>query len=338
MVYFDGVWFKWVYSKETPFKLWTLTTNKQFLHTMGNFQNPLKVENRHVLLLDKNAKVYTFRESIDSYKLVFEWEAPDKKKGDYVYLLKSLFQYRHIYSLMRNIPPPPFALKEIKTRNPVKSVSESVVHSDQCLYAHKLDGVFGLVYSYSDGIKEKWEDYERIERPGITLGNGLIFAAEKMNDGSVVLLDVYQVRGHKTAPWSRPTILLEFLPQMTLPEGYRVQIYETDKKSLPEPIDETDGYIIHDMKTDEIFKLKPYNSIDLVYYRGYFWLPNKKRIPSTEKLEDGCIYEISTADGSVLRKRPDRFKGNTMEQIERELINGWGGKTMEDTPMNVTIE
>lgn len=339
MAYHDRTWFKWIHSKEIPFKDWKSSTCLQFLHNTGNFQNAFRVEYRHSLTLDAEAKIYTFQHSTDAYRLVFEWEYgsfPNPKKSfNYKLLLESLSRYRSVYGMMQQrFTSPPYVLKESIIRKPVTSIP--LVPSSTCdryLYAYKLDGTFGLVYSYANVVKERWEDYERVVRQDVSLGDGFVFAAEKLDNGTVVLLDVYQVRGFDTVAWCRKAILLDFLPQLSLPENYAIQIYSLDKAMLPSPSCRTDGWIVHDILKDTIFKVKPYRSIDVVYYKGYFLLP-ESRIRSSESLEDGCVYEISTEDGSVIRKRVDRFKGNTQEQLDRELQMGWGGPKFERIPKN----
>lgn len=340
MVYHDRTWFKWIHSKEIPFKEWKSSTCLQFLHNTGNYQNAFRVEYRHLLTLDTEAKLYTFQDSIDTHRLVFEWEYgsfPNQKKSfDYKLLLESLSRYRSVYDMMQQrFKPPPYVLKEFIIRKPVTSMQCVPISTcGRYLYAYKLDGTFGLVYSYVDVIKERWEDYERVVRQGMSLGNGFVFASEKLDDGKVVLLDVYQVQGFETAPWCRKNILIDFLPHLSLPEGYTIQIYSLDTNTLPFPSCRTDGWIVHDILHDKIFKVKPYRSIDVVYYKGYFLLP-ECRIRCSESLEDGCVYEISTKDGSVIRKRPDRFKGNTQEQLDRELQMGWGGPKFEKIPKTI---
>lgn len=331
-VYHDGLWFKWVHSIETPYRNWNQTACKLFLHNVGNFQNPLSVETRDFVQIDSHAQLYAFRSGESDYRLVFEWEygtfrkPPTDFEGEH--LLGFLDEYKRIYDAMREYTWPTYELNENITRKPVTCVAEAM-EGTQYLYAHKLDGVFGLVYSYRDRVKEKWEGYECAVHPNATLGDGFVFAAEKLEGGEVVLLDVYQVRGHDTAGWCRRGILSEFLPRLKLMEGYFVQRYVSDKSSLGTCPFETDGVVIHDVVKDIVFKCKPTHSIDLVYFRGYFHLPNG-RIKCLEKgLENGSVYEISTADGRVIRKRFDRFKGNSAAQIENVLAQGWHGPRIE---------
>lgn len=330
-VYHDNVWFKWVHSIETPYGKWKQSLNKTFLHETGNFQNPFTEEIRDFVQIDSQAQLYAFQSGSD-YKLVFEWEYGTfkKKPKDFnpAELLESLNKYKRIYDAMSHYSTPSYQLNEKIIRKPVTCVQE-IPNGIEYLYAHKLDGVFGLVYSYPDRVKEKWEGYECVIRRDQTLGDGYVFAAEKIQNGEIVLLDVYQVRGFETASWCRRGILLNFLPQLKLVEGYFVQTYVTDKNVLGSSPFKTDGVIIHDIKKDVIFKYKTNHSVDLVYFKGYFQLPNG-RIKCLEKnLKDGRVYEVATADGRVVRRRFDRFKGNTIEQLENVFAHGWNGPPIE---------
>ncbi|GBN13111.1 hypothetical protein AVEN_257691-1 [Araneus ventricosus] len=169
------------------------------------------------------------------------------------------------------------------------------------LIAHKLDGIFGLVFSYANYIKEKWEGYVKKRHNGITLGDGIVFAAEKMPDNTVVLLDVYQVRGVPTAKWCRQNILVNYFSGLCLPEGYQVQKYCYSVIQLTNCPYPTDGYICRNIRTDKIFKVKTNHSLDVVYMDGFFWLPSKdklglcKRFKSLENnafLKEGYMYEV----------------------------------------------
>ncbi|GFY61822.1 uncharacterized protein TNIN_122831, partial [Trichonephila inaurata madagascariensis] len=186
-----------------------------------------------------------------------------------------------------------------------------------CLVARKFDGTFGLIYSYSNKICEFWEgNYQRI-RTGISLGDGIVYSAEKIDDEHVILLNVYQVRGIFTV--NKQSIFLEFLPQLSLPPGYYIQKYCFKIEDLPTTPFKTDGYIFHDIQRDKVYKLKEKNSIDAIYWDGYFLLPDNQRIPCKKrKLQNGRVYEISM-EGKVLRRRNDRFIGNTSKQLENIL-------------------
>lgn len=334
----DGLWFKWVHSTETAYQSWNRATCLTFLHNIGNFQDPIHTESRTLITIDSQAQLYCFQKGPHCYRLIFEWEYGTFKKTlthfDSKVLVGALNRYKHIYDLMRGYPSPASKLNEIWTRRSVTCIS-SIPEGGQYLYAHKLDGTFGLIHSYRDRIKEKWEGYECVVRNNVTLGEGLVFAAERLEGGQVFLLDVYQVRGHETAGWCRREILLEFLPQLDLFDGYFVQTYVKDKDLLDPNLSwKIDGVIVHDVQQDIIFKFKTNHSIDLVYYKGYFYMPNGRIKSSVKGLEEGSVYEISTKDGTVLRKRRDRFKGNSASQLENVLKNGWNGPPIE--PLSVT--
>ncbi|GFS98115.1 uncharacterized protein TNCV_3849901 [Trichonephila clavipes] len=74
-------------------------------------------------------------------------------------------------------------------------------------------------------VKEKWEGGIHKIHKGITLGDGIVFSATKLSNGMVVLLDVYQVRGFPNVQWNWEIVLLNFLQNLSLPEGYETQKY-----------------------------------------------------------------------------------------------------------------
>lgn len=333
-VYHDGIWFKWVHSVETPYAAWSENTCLTFLHNIGNFQQPVKIETRNVFVIDEKAKLYTFKQ--DCYRLILEYEygvfAEPVARFDPSVLLGALNQYKRFYDFMKRFSLPAYTLDETLYRRPV-TCTKTILEGEQYLYAHKLDGTFGLVYSYDDRIKEKWEGYECVVRQHVSLGDGLVFAAEKLEGGQVCLLDVYQVRGYETAEWCRKNILTQFLPALNLIEGYFVQTYVSDRILLnPTPALPVDGLIIHDVKEDVVYKYKTCHSLDLVYYRGYFYLHNGRIKCNVKGLEEGSVYEINVRDGSIIRKRTDRFKGNTAAQVENVLEHGWHGPPIEPLP------
>lgn len=338
-VYHDSLWFRWIHSIETPYHAWSHATYLDFLHNIGNYQHPFKVETRYGITIDGHTQLYTFQTSIHTFKLVFEWEYGTFSKpitlSNPAQLLSTLTRYRDIYNLFQQYPLPSYTLNENLTRKPVTCI-ETIPKGDPYLYAHKLDGVFGLVYSYTNKIKEKWEGYECVVRPNETLGDGLVFAAERLENGDVYLLDVYHVRGHDTAKWCRKEILTHFLSHLSLLKGYFIQHYVSDPECLnTNPPFKTDGLIIHNVLEDVILKYKTSHSIDVVYYRNYFYLPNGRIKCSQEGLEDGSVYEISTQDGRVMRQRKDRFKGNTSAQLDNVLKNGWHGPPIQPLPVTV---
>lgn len=338
MVYHDNQWFKWVLSKETPYAKWSLATHKQFSDQVGNFQCPFKIENRKEIYLDEHAKIYTFRAENGMYRLVFEWEYGvfEKRLNSLPtdYLLNCLSKYRNIYKRFCFFPPCPYTLDETLMRKSVKCIPD-LIYSDDCLVAHKWDGIYGLIYSYSDYIKEKWESGDVKVNFNTSLGDGIVFSAEKLADSVIILIDVTQVQGYSIASWCRRAIFLDYLPQLKLPEGYRVQCYYFSVFQLPTPEFETDGVIFHDTEQDKVFKVKENHSLDVVYMNGYFYT-QKFRFKAENKktLINGGIYEISVLDGQVIRKRKDRMTGNSWEQIENILSEGcdWKGPVFESIP------
>lgn len=335
MVYFDRLWFKWVHSKETPYNCWSTDTHKMFLNTVGNFQCPFLIETRQRIRLDTRAQIYTFRAADGLFRLVFEWEYGvfPKRLKTILPMTSVLRRYRTLLTHFRTHQAQPYTLKETMTRKTVTCMQHTV-QSDIHLIAHKWDGIFGLVYSYADAIVEKWESGINVYRKGTSLGDGIVYSAENMSD-TVVLLDVYQVRGYPVAPWSRRDVFLKYLPQMKLPKGYEVQNYFVSLFQLPFPFMETDGYILHDTEKDQAFKVKQLHTLDVVYQNGYFHLPDKRyKAVESENVSNGLVYEVSLLDGKVIRPRPDRMKGNTKEQIEAIFSNGrsWKGPPFEKIP------
>lgn len=335
-VYHDGLWFKWVHSVEKSYVTWSRNTCLTFLHNIGNFQDPVRPESRAFVAIDSQAQIYCFRKGPRQHRLVFEWEYGTFRKAlshfDSTVLLGALHRYKCIYDCMKSFPNPAFQLNEMWTRRSVACI-DSIPEGNQYLIAHKLDGTFGLIHSYGDRIKEKWEGYECVVRHNVTLGEGLVYAAERLEGGQIYLLDVYQVQGHETAGWCRRDILLEFLPRLHLIEGYFVQTYVASRDALdPNPSVPVDGIIVHDVELDVIYKFKTNHSIDVVFYKGYFYMPNGRFQSAVKELEEGSVYEISTKDGSVVRKRVDRFKGNSILQLKNILKNGWNGPPIEPLP------
>lgn len=334
MVYHDHLWFKWVHSKEIPYQKWTASQHKMFLNAVGNFQCPFRIETRHILKLDPHAQVYTFQAPDGMFRLVFEWEygtfETELKTLPTQKLLKCLQQYREIYKYFHQFSYPQYTIDENILRKPVTCIPD-LMQSDDCLVAHKWDGIFGMVCSYPDRIVEKWEGGLQKIHKGITIDDGVVFSAEKLTD-VVILLDVYEVQGHPVASWCRQNVFLQYLPKLQLPKGYRVQEYYYSAFELPQTDFETDGFIIHDITKDKVFKVKENHSVDVIYNDGYFYFPGN-RFKSLEEtnLTKGHVYEVSISDGRVIRKRNDRMTGNTLQQVKNILSNGrqWKGPPIE---------
>lgn len=375
IVYYKTFWFKWVHSLETPFAQWTTAQHARFLEGIQTKTHFFERETRQLVTMDDHARLYTFRHADGLYRLVFEWEYGSwpQPLEEYDIPLNELLEnyvcrYWNIFKQFRQFSVPPYTMRENVLRKPVTyyqsssgdhPLKKNPLLEKECLVAHKWDGIFGIVYSYKDYIKEKWEDGIQHCRKGVTLGDGLVFAAEKLEEqGTIVLLDVYEVYGFPTASESRQSILTEFLPRLSLPDGFLVQQYRTTLDALPSPEDtffrrqiKKDGFIRHDVRNDTIFKIKTTHSVDVVYLDGYFWLPSsqqqtgggegvigKRRFPIAsndpyrQTLVNGHIYEVCIETGRVLRERPDRFTGNTWRQIENIFKDGreWKGPPIED--------
>lgn len=331
-VYYDGVWFKLVESEEKPFNSWSKTTHCKFLDVVVLHQNPFVIETRREITLSSQAKVYVFEKLFNLEKgFVFELELLCKKSRRVTLdafrdSISQLAEYKTVYQLLNASCFFPYALFQ-DCRKPVIPTHQVM---NNCLVAHKYDGTFGLVYSYANRIVEVWEDNLRRVRPHTSLGDGFVFAAERMREDKIVLLDVYQVRGSRTL--FREKILLEFLPNLKpkLPSPYVVQTYCHNVHDLPSLCDETDGLIFHDVQNDVVYKLKRKHTLDLVFENGYFLLPNKKISYNQKKLENGAVYECQIDERSNLvpiRRRWDRFTGNSKKQLE-QLFENSGNKDL----------
>lgn len=337
MVLHDKLWFKWVHSIESPYERWNERTHKKFLEAVGNFQCPFHVETRQVVTLDDHAQLYTFKAADGMYHMVFEWEYGTFPKQltslPTHWLLECLGKYREVYRTFSQFSNPSYRINDSMTRKTVKCIPE-LFYSDHYVVAQKWDGIFGFVYSFPNYLIERWEGGLRRKRLNMTLGDGIVYSAEKL-ENVVVLLDVYQVRGHPVASWNRQSVLLDYLPSLKLPEGYRAQRYYNSAFELPKADLRTDGYIMHNVEQDTIFKVKQMHTLDVVYKDGHFHMPEN----SFECLEDestmvaGHVYEVSLTDGRVVRKRMDRMTGNTLQQIRNifEEGGGWNGPEIKKT-------
>ena len=363
MVYYKSFWFKWVHSLETPYTQWSPVQHDKFLEGLQTKTNYFEKQTRQQIDLDRHARLYTFKHVDGFYRLIFEWEYgswPTPLPHHHIplndLLVHHVSRYWNIFKKFKPFPVPPYTLKECVIR---KSVTYRRA-SDHCLVAHKWDGIFGIVYSYADYIKAKWEDGMQERRHGLTLGDGLVFAAEKTDHG-IVLLDVYQVYGFPTASECRQSILMECLTQLELPPDgdIHVQQYRATQDALPVTRFQRDGIIRHDLCNDTISKVKTKHSLDVVYMDGFFWLPahpkgGKRRFACLENsssppsgvlppppLVNGHVYEVCIESGRVVRERSDRLTGNTCQQIDAILTEGrtWKGPNpMEDVVAVAAVE
>ncbi|GFQ68500.1 uncharacterized protein TNCT_322791 [Trichonephila clavata] len=154
-----------------------LFPNVQVTNITGNFQCPFRNETRHVWTLDNQAQVYTFAHPDGTYRLVFEWEygvfSKPVKKFDAESLLENLGKYWQVYEYFRSFSSPTYRINETFSRKPVTCVAN--FQGLKGVFAHKLDGTFGLVYSFPEYIKEKWEGGIHKIHKGISLGDELFF-------------------------------------------------------------------------------------------------------------------------------------------------------------------
>ena len=166
------------------------------------------------------------------------------------------------------------------------------------LKALKHDGIFGFLEVYTHYINEKWEDNEIRTRTNDELDPGILFAAERLIDGTVILLDVYQVEGSKTWRGDVSHILLHYLPELNC-KNFKVQHYCT-KDILLETNQKMDGIIFHSL-TDKIFKYKPFlffkakeNLHNMTIETNYFLWPlnilsQRKSIFYESKRKENCL-------------------------------------------------
>jgi hypothetical protein len=308
-VYYFGLWFKFVESRELAFKHLSQEQYDFFYKNMGFKQSPFTFEYRHEITLSKQAKLYTFERN-QELGMVFEYEQCLKRKKipAPVPNPQVLIKYNHILKLFSNKTPMPYELKHCQR----KPVYHTDVTLSNCLIAVKHDGIFGHVCSYKNCIYELWEGNTNNLLLNASIGDGIVFGAEKMSDGTVILLDVYQVRGLPV--YHTESIFLEFLPQLkNLPAHYKVQTYYKDLKDVPTNVEKSDGIIFHNLN-DVIYKYKPRKTIDLLYNKGYFILKNNLKVKAQVPLLDGTIYECDL-QYNVIKQRTDRFTGNTVDQL-----------------------
>lgn len=314
-IYFSGLWFKFVESQELAFAHWSQEQHDSFYKKMGFKQSPFTFEYRHEIVLSKQAKLYTY-EREQELGMVFEYETCLKRKKipSPMPNPRVLKKFRRIFKLFLNKTPTPYVMKQC--------IRKPVYHTDvklsNCLIAVKYDGIFGHVYSYENCIYEKWEGNTNNLLKDASIGNGIVFGAERMSDGTVILLDVYQVRG--VPVYHTESVLLEFIPQLkNLPPNYKIQTYYKNLKDVPTNVENSDGIIFHNLN-DTIYKYKPRKTMDLLHYGGYFILKNNLKVKAKEPLLDGKVYECDL-HYNVIKQRTDRFTGNTVKQLtELKLI------------------
>ncbi|KMQ82994.1 phage terminase large subunit [Lasius niger] len=352
----SGVWFRYVESEERSYESWDRSLHDLFLDRVAHRMNPFVVEERLEIAIDDRCKVYAYRKDHES-GLVFELETDDPERGRRRSIrarnrserrrrstsvvdggaaaattVVLLDPYAPVFSRLSSSSSSPPLLPHYRltdcVRKSVVPVSgpPSPLPRRGWLVAEKKDGIFGFVYSRRDHIVEKWEDRVRATFDGTSLGDGFVFGAERLEDGTVVLLDVYQVRGAKVAYCDEST-LTGFLPSIDhlLPERYEIQRYGRDVGELPP---EVSDLIFHDTVNDAIYKTKRVHTIDLVYLSGRFLFPTEElgiifetRVGEEDRsrLIDGAVYECRITRNRrcvAVRERKDRTTGNDERQIK----------------------
>lgn len=358
-IYHDGLWFRFVESEEISFAKWSKRMTIQFLERAGHTSHPVSTEFRHELSSDifPCIKLYAYRKFENMrprYGIVFEFEIgcfDDRHsnptdlaastaryqlslhKRIYGFLKHRLFSSSRLCTSFSSLPPSfggsfsgdPSGDDRLAARKPVVPLHVARAHSllssgSVVLMAPKHDGTFGFVHSRADMLREVWEDNVRRIHRNVTLGTDLVFGAERMSDGSVVLLDVYSVAGCPVR--TTESLLTEFLPKLTLPKqlNYRVQTYRSVKSGplFLNANKNQDGIVLHDVTADVVYKVKEKHTVELIHFDGAYMLPNgeKMQVPIEfrESLRNGSVYECAIDTFIPLRRRDDRFVGNSAKQ------------------------
>lgn len=306
-------WIKFVESKEIPFHKWKKKYYTEFKQHLAFKQNIFDIEYRYEIQIDENAKLYGYNKNNTEFGLVFELEVYNNETR-YKKLpidTDKLNPYVETLKLFYKQTPPAYTLYKC-TRKPVLNTNEEVKDS---LKAIKHDGIFGHVYSYKDYIYEEWEDGVQNLFQDQTLGNGIVYGAERL-DNRVILLYVVQVRG--LVVLNVRDILSNYL--MTLPANaptrYNVQYYY-DKLEHIKDDGNLEGVIFHTYD-DKIYKMKNKYTIDLLYENGFF-ITKQGLIQCKEKgLKNGVVYECDL-NCNVIKRRDDRYQSNTPSQLKQNL-------------------
>ena len=310
-VYRDGKWFEYVTSKELAYEKWSRKTHALFFLELAF--GTACYENRLEYEISPEAKIYAYSKN-GKYGVCFECESET-----------DLEKYRSFYSKFpTNLPPRTGGNNSFPTRKQVKPTNR-VPLSDH-VKSIKYDGIYGFVHFNHNGtLVERWEDNtakstEQFYDEDLL---GFTFAAEKLSNGKVILLDVLQVNGLPVKNCTKE-ILLEYLPSIRKKVPYSIQKYYTDDSTLlPKISDDTDGIIFHCFN-DEIYKLKGMETIDLLYTDNKLQcLPDQfSNVVVNFNLENGKVYECACTENNtlhVLKERPDRLVGNSDIQIKNSL-------------------
>lgn len=304
-------WLRFVESKEIPFNRWKVENYKQFKNHVAFKQQIFETENRWEMKIDERAKVYGYEKKNSEFGLAFELEVcnPIIRCQKLPINVRDLNRYCDILTLFCNQTPPPYILHKCM-RKTVFTTNKELKH---CLKAVKYDGIFGHVYSYKAYIFEQWEDGRHYLFENKSLGDGLVFGAERLEDQIIVLLYVAQVRGLRV--FNVYDILLKYLKTVPTDSRYSVQQYYRGEMPTIKSDVRSDGIIYH-TRGDKIFKLKSKDTIDLLYENGFF-VTKEGLIQCCEKnLKNGTVYECDL-NLNIIRPREDRFVSNSPKQLEK---------------------
>lgn len=307
-------WIKFVESKEIPFHKWKKTYYNEFKQHLAFKQNIFDIEYRYEIQLDENAKLYGYNKNYTEFGLVFELEVCNVKTRSNTLPIdiKALDSYKETLNLFYKRSPPAYTLHKCR-RKPVLNTNVELKNS---LKAIKHDGIFGQVYSYQDYIYEEWEDGEQILFRDQTLGDGIVYGAEKLDDNKIILLYVAQVRGLEV--FNVFDILLNYLTTITAnaPTRYHIQYYYEKQEHIKK--DKILEGIVYHTKEDKIYKIKKKHTLDLLYENGFFVTTDGLIQCYETNLENGMVYECDL-NYNVIKPRYDRFLSNTPKQIKQIL-------------------
>lgn len=306
-------WIQFVESKEIPFNQWKQKYYKEFTQLIAFQQNIFDIEYRYEIQFQPNVKLYGYNKKYTEFGVVFEFEVGnDTIRHEKLPIdLSQLDLYSDLLALFYKQKPPPYTLQKC-VRKSVLNTKKAIKNA---LQAIKHDGIFGHVYSYKNYIWEEWEDGQRYLFPDQTLGDGIVFGAERLEE-KVILLYVAQVRG--IGVYNILDILLKYF--LTIPANaplrYNIQYYY--EKEVPLQNNKNSDGIIYHTETDKIYKVKLKHTIDLLYENGFFVTKEGLiQCPETN-LINGTVYECDL-DCKVLRPRYDRFVSNTPNQLKQIL-------------------
>lgn len=305
-------WLIFVESKEIPFNKWKKSYYKMFSQHIAFNQHVFNIEHRFEVNIDENAKLYGYKKNFTEFGLAFELEIcnNDVKSDTLPVIIHKLDSYINILKLFYNQNVYPYLLTKC-IRKPVITIKQSKI---KALKSIKYDGIFGHVYSYKNYIHEEWEDGKQYSFPNETLGDGIVYGAERLENDKVILLYVAQVRG--LGVYNIYDILLHFLRTILAdaPIRYNIQYYY-EKEPIKNINVKSDGIIYHTVK-NKIYKSKLKNTIDLLYENGFFVTKEGLIECHESNMVNGLVYECDL-DLNVIKPRYDRYVSNTPNQIKK---------------------